>query len=214
MRLLLTSILLAFSAYSVAQTELGGNKTIKMPKPTTNNPSLTAPAPEPDKGMFSSIPEPKPSRTLDPAPPNTNFGKTPIPFDNPHAAVQQKLNKQNYTVYDTNVRRDQFLGEIRTKSKIGRILYRDYDRIDGDVIRIYVNGIQTQPQIILDEDFTGFDITFQEGTNMIEFESLSEGYAPPNTAELVVLDENGVVLFQNGWAIANGFKASVNIIRD
>lgn len=211
---LLTFIFLAISAVAAAQPELGGTKSINMPKPTAENPSLATPVPEPNKPMFSSIPEPKPSRTLDLEPLNGNFGKTATKFDNPHADVQQKLNKQNYTVYDTNVRRDQFLGEIRTKSKVGRILYRDYDRIDGDVIRIYVNGIQTQPQIILDEDFTGFDITFQEGTNMIEFESLSEGFAPPNTAELVVLDENGVVLFQNGWAIANGFKASVNIIRD
>src|SRR6478672_4000014 len=187
MRLLLTSMCLAFSFLSVAQTELGGNKTIKMPKSTANNPSVTAPTPEKDKPMFSSIPEPKPSRTLDPITPNSNFGKAPVQFDNPNLAVEQKLNKQSYTVYDANVRRDQFLGEIRTKSKVGRILYRDYDRVDGDVIRIYVNGEQTQPQIILDGDFTGFDITFKEGTNMIEFESLSEGYAPPNTAELVVV---------------------------
>jgi len=197
-----------------AQTELGGTKTIAMPKNTTNNPSVTTPTPKPNAPMFSSIPEPKPSRTLDPEPLNNNFGKTPTAFENPHTAIEQKLNKQNYTVYDTNVRRDQFLGEIKTKSKVGRILYRDYDRVDGDAIRIYVNGIQTQPQIILDGEFSGFDITFQEGTNMIEFESLSEGYAPPNTAELVVVDENGTVLFQNGWAIANGFKASINIIRD
>ena len=213
MRFLLTFMLFAFSAAVVAQ-ELGGNKTIKMPKSTVNNPSVSAPTPEPNKPMFSSIPEPKPSRTLDITPSNSNFGKAPAAFENPHAEVEKKLNKQSYTVYDADVRRDQFLGEIRTKSKIGRILYRDYDRVDGDVIRIYINGVQTQPQTILDGEFTGFDITFQEGTNMIEFESLSEGYAPPNTAELVVMDENGVVLFQNGWAIANGFKASVNIIRD
>jgi hypothetical protein len=214
MRSLLTFMLLAFSAVVFAQPELGGSKSIKMPTPSANNPSVTNPAPVPSKPMFSSIPEPKPSRTLDLTPSNSNFGKAPTAFENPHVDVEKKLNKQSYSVYDVDVKRDQFLGEIRTKSKIGRILYRDYDRIDGDVIRIYINGVQTQPQTILDEEFTGFDITFQEGTNMIEFESLSEGYAPPNTAELVVLDENGVVLFQNGWAIANGFKASVNIIRD
>jgi hypothetical protein len=213
MRLLLNFILLGFSTAMFAQIEFGG-KTIEMPKSTTNNPSVTNPTPAPNKPMFSSIPEPKPSRTLDLPPSNSNFGKAPTTFENPHADVEKKLNKQSYSVYDADVRRDQFLGEIRTKSKIGRILYRDYDRVDGDVIRIYINGVQTQPQTILDGEFSGFDITFQEGTNMIEFESLSEGYAPPNTAELVVLDENGAVLFQNGWAIANGFKASVNIIRD
>jgi hypothetical protein len=213
MRLWLNLILLSLSAVAFAQ-ELGGSRTIAMPKSTTKNPTVTTPTPEPNKPMFSSIPEPKPSRSLDPEPANSNFGKTPAQFDNPHTAVEQKLNKQSYAIYDADVKRDQFLGEIRTKSKIGRILYRDYDRVDGDVIRIYVNGSQTQPQIILDGDFTGFDITFQEGTNMIEFESLSEGYAPPNTAELVVVDENGAVLFQNGWAIANGFKASINIIRN
>jgi len=214
MRLLLNLFVLCLSVAAFAQNELGGSKTISMPKPTTNNPSIAAPVAEPNKPMFSSIPEPKPSRSLNPEPLNSNFGKAPTQFDNPNKSVEQKLNKQSYSVYDTDVRRDQFLGEIRTKSKVGRILYRDYDRVDGDAIRIYVNGVQTQPQIILDGDFSGFDITFEVGTNMIEFESLSEGYAPPNTAELVVVDENGAVLLQNGWAIANGYKASINIIRD
>ncbi len=213
MRFWLNLIFLVFSAAASAQ-EIGGSKTIAVPKTTTNNPSVSSPAPETNKPMFSSIPEPKPSRTLDLKPPNSNFGKAPMQFDNPNKSVEEKLNKQSYSVYDTDVRRDQFLGEIRTKSKVGRILYRDYDRVDGDAIRIYVNGVQTQPQIILDGEFSGFDITFEIGTNMIEFESLSEGYAPPNTAELVVVDENGAVLFQNGWAIANGYKASINIVRD
>lgn len=213
MRFLLHILLLLVSAGAAAQGEFGG-KTIKMPTNSGSATPIVTPTPSPNTNPFSSIPEPKPSRTLDTAPLNSNFGKAPATFDDPHTDVVAKLNKQNYQVYDVNVKRDQFLGEIRTKSKVGRILYRDYDRVDGDVIRIYVNGVQTQPQIILDGEFTGFDITFQEGTNMIEFESLSEGYAPPNTAELVVVDESGAVLFQNGWAIANGFKASINIIRD
>jgi len=209
---LLTLLLLAVPAVVVSQIEPGGVKTIKMPKPDPSAPSVVAPVP--DKPSFGSISESKPSRGLDLPQPNSNFGKAPQKFDNPHAEVQQKLNKQSYAVYDVDVRRNQYLGEIKTKSKIGRIQYRDYDRIDGDVIRIYINGVVTQPQIILDEDFTGFDITFQQGINLIEFESLSEGFAPPNTAELVVLDENGQVLLQNGWAIANGFKASVTILRE
>lgn len=212
MRQLLGLLFLLWSACAAAQPEFGG-KTINVPKPGTSN-TVVTPTPSPEKSLFSSLPEPKPSRTIDDKPLNSNFGKATTQFDNPHTEVEQKLNKQSYQVWDVEVKRNQFLGEIRTKSKTGRILYRDYDKVDGDVIKIFVNGVETRQQIILDGEFSGFDITFEVGGNMIEFESLSEGYAPPNTAELVVLDENGAVLFQNGWAIANGYKASISIYKE
>src|SRR5690606_37813006 len=199
-----------FCFVSVSAQPEFGTKSIAVPKPATTLPPPSTPSSS--SSLFNVSAEPKPSRSLDVSPISI-FGK-PSDFKNPNAEVQEKMNKANYTIYDGNPKRHQFLGEIRTKSKIGRIAYRDHDQIDGDVIRIYVNGELTANGIGLTRELRGFDITFVEGTNKIEFESISEGFAPPNTAELVVYDENGQVLFQNGWAIANGYKASVDIIRE
>lgn len=209
MRILL--LLMAFSFATVsAQPEIGGKKSIAVPKSNSTLPPPSASSSS-SSSMFN-LPEPKPSRTLDTSP-MSSFGK-PQQFDNPNAEVEKNINKKNYQIWDVDPKRNQYLGEIKTKSKVGRIVYRDYDAIDGDVIRIYIDGQLTANSIGLSGDFEGFDITFKEGTNKIEFESLSEGFSPPNTAEIVVYDEQGNVLFQNGWAIANGYRASVDIIKD
>lgn len=203
-------LLMAFSFATVSAQELGGKKLIAVPKPNSTLPPVTSSS-STTTPLFN-FPEPKPSRSLDTSP-MSGFGKTQQ-FDNPNADVEKKINKANYQIWDVDPKRNQYLGEIKTKSKIGRIVYRDYDAIDGDVIRIYIDGQLTANSIGLSGEFSGFDITFKEGMNRIEFESLSEGFAPPNTAEIVVYDEQGNVLFQNGWAIANGFRASVDIIKD
>jgi hypothetical protein len=208
MRWILFLVMVCASAALSAQTDIG-TKSITVPKSS----GITTP-PMPSSSSLFNKPEPKPTRELNMEPLNTNFGKKPK-FENPNAGTEEKLNKLNFTIWDgEDPKRNQYLGEIKTKSKIGRIVYRDYDVIDGDVIRIYVNGEQTMSQIGLTGEFRGFDIVFKEGTNTIEFESISEGFGPPNTAEIQVLDEQGTVIFDNGWAIANGFRASVDIIKE
>lgn len=208
MRILLFLMAFGFATVS-AQTEFG-TKSLSVPKPASTLPPVTSSSSATSPKF--SFPDPKPSRSLDTSP-MSSFGKTQQ-FDNPNADVEKKINQKNYQIWDADPKRNQYLGEIKTKSKIGRIVYRDYDAIDGDVIRIYIDGQLTANSIGLSGEFQGFDITFKDGMNRIEFESLSEGFSPPNTAEIVVYDEQGNVLFQNGWAIANGYRASVDIIKD
>jgi hypothetical protein len=201
------------SAGISAQTDVGGKKTIVVPKIKKPKPA-TPPANEAPTTLFTA-PEPKPINRPEPEPLNSGFAKAPPQFANPNAEVLEKLRKQEYRPeHMRDQRENQYLGEIRTKSKIGRIVYRDFDEIDGDVIMIYIDGIQTRSETYLDATLQGFAITFKEGTNTIQFESLDEGLGPPNTAEVQVLDEQGNVIFASRWAILNGFRATIDIIKE
>ena len=110
--------------------------------------------------------------------------------------------------------KDQYLGEIRTGSKNVTIMYRDHEYVDGDRVRIYVNGDVVKNNAYLSGSFNGFTFPLQSGFNKIEFQALNQGTSGPNTAELRIFDEDGNILSTNQWNLLTGRKAMVSIIRE
>jgi hypothetical protein len=109
--------------------------------------------------------------------------------------------------------RDHYLGDIKTKSKFIRIKCRDHEYVDGDRIRLFLNKAIIHPNITLTGSFYTIDIELADGFNTIEFEALNEGSSSPNTAELKIYDENGVLLSSNRWLINTGYKAHLIIVK-
>jgi hypothetical protein len=209
-------IIFLFPVIALGQTDIGkplgvpAGSGIKIPPastPSTISPSTSSPS------LFDN--PPKPAGSISPEPLNLNFGKT-TDFSNPNKPIEDKLNSVNYvaSIYDVGPKRNQFLGEVRVKSEIVRITYRDFGEVDGDIVRVYVNGEVALRAVVLDGGASGFDVTLQKGTNRLEFEALNEGSQSPNTAEFTILDDRGEVIFSNRWDISTGYKASVNVIRE
>jgi len=109
---------------------------------------------------------------------------------------------------------DQDLGTINTGSSNVTIMYRDHEYVDGDRVRIYVNGDVVKTSVYLSAGFNGFTFPLQSGFNKIEFQALNQGSSGPNTAELKVFDDNGDVLSSNQWNLLTGRKATVTIIKE
>lgn len=109
--------------------------------------------------------------------------------------------------------KDFFLGDIRTTSKSVVIKCRDHEYVDGDRIRLMVNDVVVHPNLTLTGAFYSIDIDLKEGYNTINFVALNEGLSSPNTAQLRVFDENGVVLAANKWLIRTGYKASLTVYK-
>ena len=107
---------------------------------------------------------------------------------------------------------DQYLGEIRTSSGSVTIMYRDHEYVDGDRVRIYVNGDIVKTSVYLSGNFNGFTFPLQSGFNKVEFQALNQGTSGPNTAELLIYDEDGNTLSSNQWNLTTGRKATVTII--
>lgn len=110
--------------------------------------------------------------------------------------------------------RDQFLGDLKTGGEYVSVKYRDHEYVDGDVIRVYVNGDVVQSQVLLGGSFGGFTLRLEEGFNKIEFEALNQGSSGPNTAELHIYDDNGFIVSAKEWNLLTGYRASVIVQKD
>lgn len=131
--------------------------------------------------------------------------------------VPEKIPENNFVVPkneeidpEKSAKRNQNLGVFKTNSGIAKVRYRDAAYVDGDRIRVYLNYVIVQPEVVLDGEFKGFDIKLnEEGVNRIEFEALNEGYASPNTAQFQIFDDKGNIICENKWNIAEGYKATL-----
>ena len=109
---------------------------------------------------------------------------------------------------------DQHFGSINTTAKFVNVLYRDHEYVDGDRIRVIVNGDILQSNIYLTGTFRGFTLVLDKGINRIEFVALNQGSSGPNTAQFKVFDENEVLVSSNKWNLTTGGKAIVVIVKE
>ena len=109
--------------------------------------------------------------------------------------------------------KDQYLGDFKTTVKQATIMYRDHEFVDGDMIRVWVNGQIEIPHVRLEGSFRGFDLPLQDGFNKIDFEALNQGSSGPNTAQVNVYDEIGNLLASYEWNLLTGNKATTIIVK-
>ncbi|MDR6844563.1 hypothetical protein [Flavobacterium granuli] len=147
-------------------------------------------------------------------PPEIVKKKDSLPFD-PKAL----FNDINYYKKDANTegiyyRKNQYLGNIKTKSLTSKVRYRDAASLDEDYIRVFLNHKVIVPEVVLEGDYKEFEIKLEKGMNRIDIEALNEGTEPPNTAQFEVVDDKGVVVMKDQWNVGKGYKASVIIIKE
>ncbi|MGV6828957.1 MAG: hypothetical protein ACWA45_06120 [Flavobacteriales bacterium] len=110
--------------------------------------------------------------------------------------------------------RDQYLGDVRVKAAFVNVVYRDYQAVDGDRVRIFLNEDVIKSNVFLGGSFQGFDLPLVEGFNKLDFQALNQGTSGPNTAELHIYDENGVLISAKQWNLTTGFKATFIIVKE
>ena len=54
----------------------------------------------------------------------------------------------------------------------------------------------------------------EPGFNKIDFQALNQGESGPNTAELHVYDDNGVLVSAHEWNLLTGYKATVIVVKE
>lgn len=129
----------------------------------------------------------------------------------PTWVIKQKFNEGSQN--KSKFKADYYLGDIETKSEYIIIKCRDHEYVDGDRIKLMLNNSIVHPNISLTSVFYVIDIDLDEGYNNIDFVALNEGDSSPNTAQLVVLDENGVQLSNKKWLISTGYKAQLVVFK-
>ena len=109
--------------------------------------------------------------------------------------------------------KDFYLGDLETNSEYIIIKCRDHEYVDGDRIRLMINGAVIHPNISLSSIFYVVDVDLDDGYNNIDFIALNEGESSPNTAQLIVLDEFGKQLSNKKWLISTGYKAKLVVFK-
>ena len=104
---------------------------------------------------------------------------------------------------------DQFLGEHNVDTKFVNIICRDHQYPDGDRVRIYVNDIIVQQNLLLRSSYRRVEIDLIQGKNTIEIEALNQGDSGPNTAEFIVYDDQGKQISSKEWNLLTGVKAII-----
>lgn len=141
-------------------------------------------------------------------------------FGNPGELYTKKLNKLQKELLpeghglNSGLKEDAYWGDYKTKSKYIDIGYRDHGRIDGDLLRVMVDGDIIQSNISLVGSFQGFRLNLKEGLNKIEFYAINEGAYIPNTAQYRITDEWNKVISGKIWSLSKGVKVTIIIVKE
>ncbi|MCM4166861.1 hypothetical protein KCTC52924_01716 [Arenibacter antarcticus] len=109
---------------------------------------------------------------------------------------------------------DMYLGDIKSNGKFVGIVYRDHEYVDGDRIKVYLNGKVVEPNVFLTAAFKGINLDLEKGFNRIDFEALNQGTSGPNTAQVNVYDDQGKMIHSNMWNLSTGSKATIIVVKE
>lgn len=124
--------------------------------------------------------------------------------------IREKSDSKSGAGYFPNM----YLGDIKNNGKFIGIVCRDHEYVDGDLVRIIVNGVEVEPKLFLTAAFKGINVDLKQGFNRIEFEALNEGQSSPNTAQINVYDDVGKLIYANQWNLSTGSKATFVVVKE
>jgi len=208
-KILLLFSVICFSVVVQAQGEFLNSSTMIPPKgsglstPKAVTPSIFSPTTKPSTSSSTSILEKN----------NLQF-TNPNQFVNPGDKFRDKLVVKEGGMDSKMFRKNQYLGDVKSKAEFVRISCRDFGEVDGDEIRILVNDKVMVERIFLTEDYRGIQLGLEKGFNKIDFEALNQGSSGPNTAQFQIYDDQGVLVSSNQWNLGTGFKATIIIVKE
>ena len=109
---------------------------------------------------------------------------------------------------------DQYLGDLTNNGKYVGIVCRDHEYVDGDRVKISINGHVIDHNVLLTGSFKGVNVDLEKGFNRLDFEALNEGSSSPNTAQVDVYDDKGQLIYSNKWLLSEGSKATLIITKE
>lgn len=135
------------------------------------------------------------------------------PIRNPSEMYTQKFNEKlkKEGVSPELFKNDIFLGQFVVYTVQINIASRDYGMIDGDLVRIWLNGVMVKDQFYLESDFKNLFLNLNKGINTIEIEAINYGELSPNTGQFTFFDGDNKVVTNQYWNLGIGYKARILI---
>ncbi|MEC4005768.1 hypothetical protein OX283_013940 [Flavobacterium sp. SUN052] len=175
-----------------------------------NNPTVVAPAIKFESTYFKNQEDP----FLRGLPELPKVGETPdktYALKSASEVYTEKFNEKlkedgiSPELYNRNISWGQFV--VYTEGiTIGA---RDFGAIDGDLVRIWLNGQLVTSQIYLENDFKNISLQLNKGLNVIEVEALNYGELSPNTGQFNFFDGNKELITVQYWNLGIGYRAKI-----
>ncbi len=134
-------------------------------------------------------------------------------FFKPNTKLVPKWFQKDREIKD-EYKSDQYLGDFKSGGKFVRLIYRDHEYVDGDIVRIFVNDDVIRGSVYLSSAFEGIQIDLVKGFNKIDIQALNQGESGPNTAEFHLYDDQGNLLTGNEWNLTTGVKATLIVVKE
>lgn len=204
-----------FSLFFLLAITIETQAQIEIPRSTNTGTLLPAEPENNTSGTFSSLrlnkEEDKENNFLKKEPKKLDFRQTKNEFLTAGDAVEEKWKKDKEAKEEYGA--DQYMGDFTTTGGYVELYCRDHQSVDGDRVRIWVNGTVVEQSVVLGAGYRPILVPLDSGLNTIEFEALNQGYSGPNTAELRVFDAMGQPVTRNVWNLLTGAKASIIVLK-
>lgn len=108
----------------------------------------------------------------------------------------------------------QDLGSFVTNGPVVELYARDAQYVDGDRVRVFLNGKIIQTDVYLQANYTPILVKLENGFNTIEIEALNQGSSGPNTAAFSVFDDSGKLVTSSEWNLLTGARATMIVVKN
>lgn len=139
-----------------------------------------------------------------------NFLMKTLPEDRD---ITGKLYVNNEDITHKRLSTNMDLGTVTTSSKEIRVVCRDHSYVDGDIIKIFINEQPLKYNVVLKGSSYTVYLKLEKGFNRIDFKALNQGLSGPNTAELLLFDENDNLISAKEWNLRTGEVATLGVIQ-
>ena len=137
------------------------------------------------------------------------FGPKPIADD---VVVVKYFGGVDKTIKEFRTAHD--IGTIESNTSFLRVEFRDHGLVDGDRIRFYLNKKAIKVKTMMEGLFYTVYIKLEKkGFNRIDIEAINQGSVGRNTAQYIIYDDKGKILFHDTWYLYKGEMATLGIIK-
>jgi hypothetical protein len=135
------------------------------------------------------------------------------PLRNPSEIYTEQIQKQmkEEGISKEILNTDLYLGEFIVYTVELNTACRDYGAIDGDNVRIWLNGELVVRNVGLESGFKNYKLELIEGLNIIHIEALNTGEFFPNTGQFIFTDGNQKLITNQNWGLNSGYKAIIKV---
>jgi len=204
----LTALLFLVTLTAQAQVDKGNSiaipatrsntaKSTAFPSTSTNTPNID----------FSQFNKPKSDKYDITKPQGVDVTAPSETFANPAADVEKKLNQKMGNDSPELAKKENIhYGTFTITNDFIVVKYLDYGNVDGDRVKIVLNGKTLYPSLTLYGEYQEVRIPMNMGLNNLEIYALNEGLYSPNTAKFTLFELNRLMI-SGEWNLLTGFKA-------